>query len=372
LPFGNRTSAPAFKAATGALWELSGLECDQGASSIPFWSYEARDTAEAYTQSFGYSFVYDVDEWVWFGEDIADEIDADHPVYYAYEPEGNSAHAVTLVGYDATDETLYLYKNWDPVLTLKGFDEATNHRTINITPGGEPTVPAEWICSDAAYEALDGCDCQCGAYDTDCDNELVAIGCEEGQSCSADGVCVGCDDECAPPAGDRCDGNGAVVSCSDTDADGCLELGAPAECDAGSVCQDGDCIECTCDEPDARECTDDSHYRICTELMPGCSRWSLGISCPEDGTCDAGNCQSGAGGSAGGSAGGGGGGIAPDGGSGGMVLPPTTKRDPPEESGCCTVAPGRSDRSPGRSLIALAAVVAALSRRRRAPRSVTP
>jgi hypothetical protein len=347
MPFGNSTSAPAFKAATGALWQLSGLGCDEGATTIPFWSYEARDTAAEYTESFGYAFDYDVDEIVWFGTDVADEIDADRPVYYSYQPEGDSAHAVTLVGYDAepAEEILYLYKNWDPVLTLKGFDEATDHRTINITPGGEPTVPTDWICSDAAYEALDGCDCQCGTYDTDCDNELVANGCEEGQSCSPDGECVGCDDECDPPAGDRCNADGEVVACADSDADGCLELGAPDPCDSGSVCQDGNCIACTCEAPDERECTDGTHYRVCTAVAANCARWSLGVACPEGGTCDAGSCLSGAGGGGGASVGGG----APEGGAAGAPLVPTAK----------------VDRTAGRGLLALAAACAALWRRRK-------
>jgi len=35
--------------------------------------------------------------------------------------------------------------------------------------GAEAGVPADWTCSESYYNALDGCDCNCGAWDPDCD-----------------------------------------------------------------------------------------------------------------------------------------------------------------------------------------------------------
>lgn len=370
LLYGNRTTAAAFKAATQRIWELSGLDCNEGASSVPFWSSQALDAADAYTDGYlGYSFSYDFDDWVWWQQDITDEIDADRPVYYAYEPEGTGAHAVTIVGYDDDGQILQLYKNWDPVLTLKGFDEATDHRAINIVPGGDATVPGDWTCAASYHESFDGCDCNCGSYDPDCDNDPVALGCEADQSCNADGICVGCDDECDQPAGPRCTTQGEVVSCSDTDADGCLELGTPSECDAGSVCQDGNCIECTCTEPGARECVNDNHYRLCSELVTDCSRWGTSTPCPDGQLCVAGQCEGGAGGSGtgAGGTGAGGTGTGATGATAGAPNPPDDD-EPSEDSGCCAIAPGRAGGASGRALLALALGAVALWSRRRTSR----
>lgn len=59
-----------------------------------------------------------------------------------------------------------------------------------------PEVPPGWFCPDASYDALDGCDCACGAYDPDCDDPSQAIYfCGEphfpgdGPSCLPDGTC---------------------------------------------------------------------------------------------------------------------------------------------------------------------------------------
>lgn len=53
------------------------------------------------------------------------------------------------------------------------FDTATSHPTVSPTTGSPtvpPTVPAGWTCDIEWWGADDGCDCGCGAWDTDCDN----------------------------------------------------------------------------------------------------------------------------------------------------------------------------------------------------------
>jgi hypothetical protein len=51
-------------------------------------------------------------------------------------------------------------------------------------------IPAAWTCADAAYDAGDGCDCNCGALDPDCsiDNQ-PAKGCPDGSACTPHGLC---------------------------------------------------------------------------------------------------------------------------------------------------------------------------------------
>jgi hypothetical protein len=36
-------------------------------------------------------------------------------------------------------------------------------------------VPPEWTCPTSYYNAADGCDCGCGAYDPDCPNATSAV-----------------------------------------------------------------------------------------------------------------------------------------------------------------------------------------------------
>jgi V8-like Glu-specific endopeptidase len=51
-------------------------------------------------------------------------------------------------------------------------------------------VPEAWTCSQSKYDALDGCDCNCGAIDPDCSepNQPV-LGCSSGSVCSPHGTC---------------------------------------------------------------------------------------------------------------------------------------------------------------------------------------
>lgn len=52
------------------------------------------------------------------------------------------------------------------------------------------SVPPEWQCSPYYYDGLDGCDCNCGAPDPDCDDSTQSVlGCSENEVCS-DGICT--------------------------------------------------------------------------------------------------------------------------------------------------------------------------------------
>jgi len=57
-------------------------------------------------------------------------------------------------------------------------------------PAPPSTPPAGWTCSPSYYDANDGCDCKCGAFDPDCGkpNQRV-FDCNVGQYCGSSGTC---------------------------------------------------------------------------------------------------------------------------------------------------------------------------------------
>ncbi len=52
------------------------------------------------------------------------------------------------------------------------------------------TAPAEWTCDLSYYATLDGCDCECGAYDPDCALGQETLRCDFLQTCNDEGKCV--------------------------------------------------------------------------------------------------------------------------------------------------------------------------------------
>lgn len=107
----------------------------------------------------------------------------------------------------------------------------------------EPLPPAEWTCVDEVYGAGDGCDCECGLLDPDCDQRESAVyGCGSGYACDRDGFCT---DEREVPESWSC--NSAAY------ADGTCDCACGAidpDCAAGAIavgCLDGEvCREGTC------------------------------------------------------------------------------------------------------------------------------
>ena len=87
-----------------------------------------------------------------------------------------------------------------------------------------PVVCEGWTCNEDFYGAGDGCDCECGCWDPDCDDPGQSVyGCDENELCLPPGGCV-----CLP----QCDGQ----ECGD---DGCG--GVCGECGPGTECVEGLC-----------------------------------------------------------------------------------------------------------------------------------
>lgn len=53
----------------------------------------------------------------------------------------------------------------------------------------EVQIPADWTCDPTYYGTLDGCDCDCGTLDPDCEAGQEVLNCGFGAVCNADGTC---------------------------------------------------------------------------------------------------------------------------------------------------------------------------------------
>lgn len=57
-------------------------------------------------------------------------------------------------------------------------------------PEPAPEVPDDWFCEPEYYNVGDDCDCECGAYDPDCDDpSLRTVNCGRGEICNVLGEC---------------------------------------------------------------------------------------------------------------------------------------------------------------------------------------
>jgi hypothetical protein len=170
--------------------------------------------------------------------------------------------------------------------------------------GSTPTVCSGWSCPPSYYGTDDGCDCDCGCWDPDCDDPTASVyGCESGQRCVPPGTCGGGGAACAgwtcdPSYYAAVDGCDCGCGCWDPDCDdpsaqlygcapgqGCV---APGVCDGGSAgpcagwsCEaswyaadDGCDCGCGCWDPD---CADP------TQEVFGCT---AGEACVQPGVCD--------------------------------------------------------------------------------------
>ena len=119
---------------------------------------------------------------------------------------------------------------WDPdcgspTATLAGC--AANQQCS--TMGTCFSVPAAWSCAAENFASGGPCDCECGAYDPDCENHAaVIIGCRHGLICSAGGSCV-------PTSYDGGIVDAAVMDASSSTIDGGVEADAAASLDGGLV-----------------------------------------------------------------------------------------------------------------------------------------
>ena len=144
-------------------------------------------------------------------------------------------------------------------------------------------TPPDWTCDPVRYAAQDQCDCECGAFDPDCeDTTLGTAGCAATERCAADG-------QCSPiaPAAWQCPAN---------------RYGARDACDCGCGAVDPDCeIEglplrgctgrnATCTEDATCACTPNCGSNVCGD--DGCGGSCGTCSDPEKSICNGGQCVS--------------------------------------------------------------------------------
>lgn len=154
-----------------------------------------------------------------------------------------------------------------------------------------------WTCSAAYYSAEDGCDCDCGCWDPDCDlPDQNLYNCGDGQWCEQPGICVG---DCTPDcSGKECGDDGCGGSCGDCGTDAycdalglCQEQTAPQSCEEIDLCvgncnQDPTCAQACYDNADAA--SQELYAAIVDCLLGECPDWDNAcISTAIAGVCQA-------------------------------------------------------------------------------------
>jgi len=128
-------------------------------------------------------------------------------------------------------------------------------------------IPQAWTCAATTYDALDACDCGCGAPDPDCAFATLPLhGCTSGETCKADGTCAACTPACADK---QCGDDGCGGSCGTCDD--------PVE----KACDAGKCVDPCAPSPIAcktAECGNDGCGGSCGE-------------CTNGSACDSGACK---------------------------------------------------------------------------------
>ena len=169
--------------------------------------------------------------------------------------------------------------------------------TIEVDGGvdGGGTSDQDKPCEDECYQGDRVCEGVgfkvCGQYDADsCVEWSKPMECQQGQS-GVDGMCgQGCTDLCV--AGTRqCVGNSYQV-CSDTNNDSCFEWGGQVACEAGLICDQGECLSNCADlcTTGSRRCVGNA-YETCGDYdADGCSEWGGQTPCSSGLTCDEGQC----------------------------------------------------------------------------------
>lgn len=154
-------------------------------------------------------------------------------------------------------------------------------------------IPDDWECDPTYFDAGDGCDCECGAYDPDCDDPGQGVfGCDDSAPfCDATGVCAdvpawwSCDDgdfgdgatcncECGGPDPD-CDGINPVDGCDDGQT-----------CGGAGVCLDPEdiCDDLTDNDEDRFiDCDDATACTATATCTPGAT--AIGLGCDEPSDC---------------------------------------------------------------------------------------
>lgn len=184
--------------------------------------------------------------------------------------------------------------------------DATGQTDTGVDTGNDATP-------DATPDA-DICFIDCDAVDARaCDEDGRVITCadSDGDGCyqwespraCADGtVCRGgacvedtsCEDECEVRGAFVCITGGARAECGDFDADPCLEPGSPTPCAAGQICDDGACVDdCVdvCSDGETR-CDDADNVVTCGDFdADSCLEFGDASACGADATCVDGTCR---------------------------------------------------------------------------------
>ncbi|MCP4504358.1 MAG: trypsin-like peptidase domain-containing protein [Deltaproteobacteria bacterium] len=159
-------------------------------------------------------------------------------------------------------------------------------------------VAADWACDVTFFAALDGCDCNCGARDPDCDVEGQQVyNCENGETCDANGSCASSE----APASWTCDASfygtndGCDCACGAVDPDCADTTQSVFNCDPGVTCNAaGGCdsgTTWTCDP--AKYDASDGCDCGCGTLDPDCLKEEQAVlGCAADEVCSsAGTCS---------------------------------------------------------------------------------
>ncbi len=116
--------------------------------------------------------------------------------------------------------------------------------------------------------------------------------CPSGQVCSKGFCALSCTDECTTVGAKKCEGK-AVVTCSDSNKDGCLDWASKAACGATQTCSGGFCADTCKDECTQKGATNCDQVGIVTcddYNKDGCLQWGTAVACPTGQKCSSGKC----------------------------------------------------------------------------------
>lgn len=183
-------------------------------------------------------------------------------------------------------------------------------------------VPFEWTCDQDYFDMNDGCDCDCGAWDPDCDKDQkisIILNCDFGGSPTCDRSTSKCNysevpsewtcevhhynskDGCHCGCGAHdpdCDGNGKITpiltECRNhrEKDNNKLKMGIPYSCGSDGSCIYADRV------PESWFC-DEKWYGVgdgcdcnCGAIDPDCEKSDLVMNCPcSTQTCESGKCS---------------------------------------------------------------------------------
>jgi PKD repeat protein len=137
-------------------------------------------------------------------------------------------------------------------------------------------------------------------------NAVVTCGDTDGDGCldwanaspCGDDVCVSgfcqsaCANECTTPNARKCDGNG-YTTCADANGDGCLEWGTVVACQPTEACSSGFCAStCSneCTSAGAKKCDQNSVITCGDANDDGCLEWGSPLPCDQGLVCSSGTC----------------------------------------------------------------------------------